>query len=403
MNVFDILKQRGYIKQTTHEDEIKKLLSKEGVKFYIGFDPTAESLHIGHFIQLMVIKHMMNASHVPILLIGGGTAYVGDPSGRTDMRTMMDADTIKKNGEKFVKLFERFIDTDKAIVANNADWLLDVNYVDFIRDIGKHFSVNKMLSAECFKSRMESGLSFLEFNYMLMQSYDFLMLKEKYNCEMQLGGDDQWSNIIGGVELVRKKIGEQVFGMTFALLENKQGVKMGKTAKGALWLDETKTSPFDFYQYFRNIDDADVEKCLKLLTFMDLDEIEKIVMGDINLAKQTLAFEITKIVHGEEKAIKAKEAAKALFEGGGDSEFVPTTKIAKSDFEGDGFGLASLMTKVGLTKSNGEAMRAIDQGGVMIDSNKISDKKFMVTLDIFAENKITIKKGKKTFHVVELG
>lgn len=402
MNVFDILKQRGYIKQTTHEDEIKKLLSKEGVKFYIGFDPTAESLHIGHFIQLMVIKHMMNASHVPILLIGGGTAYVGDPSGRTDMRTMMDADTIKKNGEKFVKLFERFIDTDKAIVANNADWLLDVNYVDFIRDIGKHFSVNKMLSAECFKSRMESGLSFLEFNYMLMQSYDFLMLKEKYNCEMQLGGDDQWSNIIGGVELVRKKIGEQVFGMTFALLENKQGVKMGKTAKGALWLDETKTSPFDFYQYFRNIDDADVEKCLKLLTFMDLDEIEKIVMGDINLAKQTLAFEITKIVHGEEKAIKAKEAAKALFEGGGDSDFVPTTKIAKSDFEGDGFGLASLMTKVGLTKSNGEAMRAIDQGGVMIDSNKISDKKFMVTLDIFAENKITIKKGKKTFHVVEL-
>lgn len=406
-NVFDVLMERGFIKQTTHEEEIRELLGKEKIKFYIGFDPTADSLHVGHFMQVIIMMYMQKYGHTPIVLVGGGTGLVGDPSGRTDMRKVLSKDDVIQNCNNFKKTFSKFIDFegDKAIAVNNADWLLDLNYLQFIRDIGKHFSVNRMLSAECFKQRLEVGLSFLEFNYMLMQSYDYLELYRRYNCKMQFGGDDQWSNILGGVDLVRREEGQQVYGMTFALLTTSAGVKMGKTQAGALWLDPNKTSPYDFYQYWRNVEDADVNMCLRMLTFLPMEEVNRLSAlegSEINKAKEILAFEITKLVHNEEEAIKAQEAARALFAGGGSMDNVPKTQMAKSNFEGEGMGVVNLIKEIGLVPSNGEGFRTIEQGGLTIDDVKITDKKMMVTLNTFKDGKILIKKGKKTFHMVEL-
>lgn len=406
-NVFDVLKERGLIKQTTHEEEIRELLGKEKVTFYIGFDPTADSLHVGHFMQIIVMMHMQQYGHTPIVLIGGGTAMVGDPSGRSDMRRMMTKEVIMQNCEKFKKTFGRFIDfsNGKAIIDNNADWLLELNYVDFIRDIGKHFSVNRMLTAECFKQRLETGLSFLEFNYMLMQSYDFLELHRRYNCKMQFGGDDQWSNIIQGVDLVRREMGDQVYGMTFALLLTSEGKKMGKTQKGALWLDPEKTSPYEFYQYWRNVEDADVKTCLSMLTFLPMDEVNRLASlkdAEINKAKEVLAYEVTKLVHGEEEARKAQDAARALFAGGGNMDEVPKTRMPASEFEGEGKGVVSLITELKLVTSKSDGFRTIEQGGLAIDGEKVTDTKLMITKDMFRDGKILIKKGKKTFHLVEL-
>lgn len=406
-NVYDVLKERGLIKQTTHEEEIRELLGKEKVTFYIGFDPTADSLHVGHFMQIIIMMYMQKYGHKPIALVGGGTAMVGDPSGRTDMRQMMTTDTIRENGDKFKKTFGHFIDfaDDKAIIVNNADWLLELNYVEFIRDIGRHFSVNRMLTAECFKQRLETGLSFLEFNYMLMQSYDFLELHRRYNCKMQFGGDDQWSNIIQGVDLVRREMGDQVYGMTFALLLTSEGKKMGKTQKGALWLDPEKTSPYEFYQYWRNVEDADVRTCLSMLTFLPMEQVEELSSlkdAEINKAKEILAFEVTKLVHGEEEAAKAQDAARALFAGGASLDNVPKTQIPASRFEGEGVGVVSLIAELKLVPSNGEGFRTIEQGGLSIDDVKVTDKKLMITKDMFQDGKILIKKGKKTFHLVEL-
>ena len=402
-NVYDVLKERGLIKQTTHEEEIRELLGKEKVTFYIGFDPTADSLHVGHFMQIIIMMYMQKYGHKPIALVGGGTAMVGDPSGRTDMRQMMTTDTIRDNGDKFKKTFGHFIDfaDDKAIIVNNADWLLELNYVAFIRDIGRHFSVNRMLTAECFKQRLETGLSFLEFNYMLMQSYDFLELHRRYNCKMQFGGDDQWSNIIQGVDLVRREMGDQVYGMTFALLLTSEGKKMGKTQKGALWLDPEKTSPYEFYQYWRNVEDADVRTCLSMLTFLPMEQVEELSSlkdAEINKAKEILAFEVTKLVHGEEEAAKAQDAARALFAGGASLDNVPKTQIPASRFEGEGVGVVSLIAELKLVPSNGEGFRTIEQGGLSIDDVKVTDKKLMITKDMFQDGKILIKKGKKTFH-----
>src|SRR5665648_44344 len=406
-NVFDVLKERGFIKQTTHEDEIRELLGKEKIKFYIGFDPTADSLHVGHFMQVIIMMYMQKFGHTPIVLIGSGTAMVGDPSGRSDMRQMMTNDTIFENSAKFEKLFGKFIDFsgDKAIIENNADWLTKLNYLQFIRDIGRHFSVNRMLTAECFKQRMESGLSFLEFNYMIMQSYDFLELYKRYNCKMQFGGDDQWSNILGGVDLVRRELGEQVYGMTFALLTTSEGIKMGKTQKGALWLDAAKTTPYEFYQYWRNVEDADVRTCLSMLTFLPMEEVETLASLDgaeINKAKEILAFEVTRLVHGEETAIKAQEGAKAAFSGGASLENIPTTKMAVADFEGEGLGIVSIMHQLKLVPSKGEAFRTIEQGGLMIDDEKVTDAKLMITKEMFTDGKLLIKKGKKTFHMIDI-
>ncbi len=407
-NVFDVLKERGFLKQATHEKEIRELLGKERVNFYIGFDPTADSLHVGHFMQIIIMMHMQNFGHKPIVLIGGGTGMVGDPSGRSDMRKLLTKEDVIDNCNKFQKTFTKFLDFSdgKAITVNNAEWLLDLNYVNFIRDIGRHFSVNRMLTAECFKQRLETGLSFLEFNYMLMQSYDFLELYKRHNCKMQFGGDDQWSNIIHGVDLVRKETGAQVFGMTFTLLTNSEGKKMGKTQKGALWLDAEKTSPYEFYQYWRNVEDADVKNCLSLLTFLPMDEVNELGAlkdSDINKAKEILAYEVTRLVHGDDEAAKAQEAARALFSGSGSFEDVPKTMMSAAEFESDGMNVVSLMTTVKLVPSRSEGFRTIEQGGLTIDDVKITNPKLMITLDQFSEGKILLKKGKKTYHMVEIG
>ncbi len=400
-NVFDVLKERGLIAQMTHEEEIKKLLAEEKITFYIGFDPTADSLHIGHFMQLVVMKHMQNAGHRPIILLGGGTTMVGDPTGKTDMRPMITKETIQYNADRFKEQMSKFIDFSdgKAIMVNNADWLLDLNYVDFLREVGVHFSVNRMLSAECFKARMERGLSFLEFNYMLMQGYDFYKLHKDYGCIMEFGGDDQWSNIIGGIELIRRKDGKDAYGMTFTLLTTSEGKKMGKTEKGALWLDPEKVTPYEFYQYWRNVDDKDVIRLLKLVTFVPMEEIaeyEKLEGQELNAVKSRLAYEVTKMVHGEEEANKADQAAKAVFGAGADDSNMPTYDMAAEDAE-NGINILDLLVKSGLAPSKGEARRLVQQGGVSIDGNKIGDVMYIVDKSIFNDGKIVLKKGKKVF------
>ena len=402
-NVYDILKERGLIAQTTHEEEIRELLGKEKVTFYIGFDPTADSLHVGHFLQMVVMKHMQDAGHRPIALIGGGTAMVGDPSGRTDMRQMMTPEVIKHNCECFKKQLGMLIDfsDDKALMVNNADWLLDLNYVDFLRDIGTCFSVNKMLTAECFKTRLEKGLSFLEFNYMLMQSYDFLMLNRKYNCKIELGGDDQWSNILGGLELCRRKDQTQVYGMTFTLLTTSEGKKMGKTAKGALWLDPEKCKPYDFYQYWVNVQDDDVINCLKLITFVPMEEINEMAKWEgkeLNAAKKRLAYEVTKLVHGEEEAKKAQDAAEAIFSKGGISADMPTSEVLANEIKD--MTILDLLVSIKLIPSKGEGRRLVQQNGLSVNDNKVTDPNMSITDDLFGENGMIVKKGKKVFHRV---
>ena len=406
MNVFDILMERGFIQQCTHEKEIKELLDKEKVTFYIGFDPTADSLHVGHFVTVMAMSHMQRAGHRPIVLFGGGTGMVGDPTGKTDMRKMMTTETIDHNIACFKKQMSRFIsfDNDAAIMVDNGDWLRNLNYIDFLREVGVHFSVNRMLTAECFKQRLEKGLSFLEFNYMLMQSYDFLELFRRYNCKLELGGNDQWSNILGGVELVRRLHGEQSFGMTFSLLTNSEGKKMGKTEKGAVWLDPEKTSPYEFYQYWRNVADADVKKCLSLLTYVPMDEINALtnVEGSaINKAKERLAFEVTKIVHGEEEAQKADTAAKALFLGGAHGGSIPTTEFASSDFEG-GMDILTLLQQTKLVPSRSEGRRLVTQNGIKVNEQPVTDPNAQITMTDFKDNELMIQKGKKVFHKVVL-
>ncbi len=403
-NVYDVLAERGYVEQATHEDEIRELLGKESVTFYIGFDPTADSLHVGHFIQVMVMMHMQQAGHRPIALIGGGTAMVGDPSGRTDMRQMLTMEQIRKNSESFKEQFSRFIDfgEGKAIMVNNADWLLKLNYIEFLRDIGRHFSVNRMLSAECFKNRLEKGLSFLEFNYMLMQSYDFLELYRLHNCKLQLGGNDQWSNIISGVDLVRRSENASTYGLTFKLLVTSEGNKMGKTQSGAVWLDPSKTTPYDFYQYWRNIDDPDVKNCLSLLTFIPMDEVNRLgaLQGaEINHAKEVLAYEVTKLVHGQDEADKAQAAAKALFGAGGDSESIPTTEFNKSEFD-KGIDIIALLSQTGLIASNSEGRRLIQQGGIYMEDAQVTDFARVVTSADLKDGKLLIRKGKKVYHQV---
>lgn len=403
-SIYDVLLERGYIKQLTHENEIKELLSKEKITFYIGFDPTADSLHVGHFLQMMVMAHMQRAGHKPIALIGGGTARVGDPSGKSDMRKMLTDEEIKHNCECFKAQMSKFIDfsEDKAIMANNADWLLNLNYVNFIRDIGIHFSVNKMLSAECFKQRLEKGLSFLEFNYMLMQGYDFLELNKRYNCSMELGGDDQWSNILAGVDLIRRKESKPAYGMTFTLLTNSEGKKMGKTEKGAVWLDKDKTSPYEFYQYWRNVNDEDVEKCLSLLTFLPMDEVKRLgALKDfeINEAKRVLAYEVTKLIHGEEEAEKAKSAAEALFSGGADMSNVPTVTITKEKLNSS---ILDILTETKIIPSKGEGRRLIQQGGLTINESKITDIAAKLTDEDFKDGSVLVKRGKKNFNRIIL-
>lgn len=405
-NIFDILKERGFVKQTTHEDEIRELLGRESVTFYTGYDPTADSLHVGHFLQIMAMAHLQRAGHRPIVLIGGGTTMIGDPSGRTDMRKMLTPDDIAHNGERFKKQLSKFLDFSegKAFMVNNADWLMNLEYIPFLRDIGRHFSVNRMLTAECFKSRMEKGLSFLEFNYMLMQSYDFLELYKRYNCKLQLGGDDQWSNIISGADLVRRVEGQPAYGMTFTLLTTSDGRKMGKTQAGAVWLDPEKTSPYDFYQYWRNVDDADVEKCLALLTFLPMDEVRRLGAlegAEINAAKEVLAFEITKIVHGEEEAQKSQEAARALFGKGALSDAIPFTELAQSEL-GEGMDILTLLSKADLIPSRSEGRRLVQQGGIAINEGKITDPQHVVVADDFTDGTIMIKKGKKIYHQIRL-
>lgn len=406
-NIFDVLKDRGFVKQFTHEDEIRELLGKEKVTFYIGFDPTADSLHVGHFVQLMAMSHLQKAGHRPIFLAGGGTGMVGDPSGRTDMRQMMTPEIIQHNVNCFIDQSKRLIDLSEnsgAIIENNANWLLSLNYISFIREIGTHFSVNRMLTAECFKNRMEKGLSFFEFNYMIMQAYDFLELFRRYGCRLQLGGDDQWSNIIAGADLIRRVESEPAYGMTFTLLTTSEGVKMGKTQSGAVWLDPKKTSPFEFYQYWRNVADADVEKCLSLLTFIPMDEVRKLGAlegAEINRAKEILAFEVTKLVHGEEEATKAEEAAKALFGQGALGGSIPSTDLPRSELA-EGMDIITLLVTAELIPSRGEGRRLIQQGGVAINDEKITDINTVITLDFFKEDTLMIKKGKKTYHQVKL-
>ena len=403
-NVYDVLKDRGYLKQFTDEEAIKKLLGEEKITFYIGFDPTADSLHVGHFIAMMFMAHMQKFGHRPIALVGGGTAMVGDPSGRTDMRTMMTKETIAHNVSCIKKQMEKFIDFSdgKAILENNADWLLGLNYIDFLRDIGAEFSVNKMLAAECFKSRMEKGLSFLEFNYMLMQGYDFYVLNQKHNCKMELGGDDQWSNIIAGINLVRKKKQETVYGMTCTLLTNSEGKKMGKTAKGALWLDPAKTTPYEFYQYWRNIADEDVEKCLALLTFIPMDEVRRLGAlkdAEINKAKVVLAYEITKMIHGTEEADKAKAAAEGAFGTGGDVSNLPTTEFSQDNF---GINLIDYLTEQGVLKTKSEGRRLIQQNGMSLNGNKVTDIGYTINEESFKDGEALVKMGKKKFHRIVL-
>lgn len=405
-NVYEILQERGFIEQTTHEDEIKELLGKESVTFYIGFDPTADSLHVGHFLQIMVMAHMQRAGHRPIFLIGGGTSMVGDPSGKTDMRKMLSQEEIEHNGECFKKQVSNMLDFSdgKALMINNADWLLDLQYVPFLREVGRHFSVNRMLTAECYKNRMEKGLSFLEFNYMIMQSYDFLQLYRKYKCKMQLGGNDQWSNIIGGVELIRRIEGSSAYGMTFTLLTTSEGKKMGKTENGAIWLDPNKTSPYEFYQYWRNVDDADVKKCLSLLTFLPMDEVERLGSlegAEINRAKEILAYEVTKLVHGEEEAKKADLAAKALFGRGVDAEDIPSTEINREEIK-EGMGILDLLQRVELVSSKSEGRRLIQQKGISMNDEKVTDFNLVITESDFKDGKLMLKKGKKVYHQVKL-
>lgn len=403
MNVYDELKARGMIAQTTHEEKIRELLNNEKITFYIGFDPTADSLHVGHFLQLMVMAHMQKAGHRPIAILGSGTAMVGDPTGKTDMRKMMTQETILHNAECFKKQMRNLVDfTDgKALMLNNGDWLLKLNYIEFLRDIGVHFSVNRMLTAECFKSRLERGLSFIEFNYMLMQSYDFLKLYQDYGCIMELGGDDQWSNIIGGIELVRRALGKDVYGMTFNLLTTSDGRKMGKTEKGAVWLDPEKTSPYEFFQYWRNIDDADVIRCMKMLTFVPVEEIEemaKLEGSQLNSVKERLAYEVTKIIHGQEQADKALQAAKALFGAGVDTENMPSTEIAADLFIDNAVSVIDLLVATGLVTSKGQARRLIEQGGITVDDEKIKDFNETISIDKFDKGYVVIRKGKKVFH-----
>lgn len=406
MNVFDVLKERGFIAQTTHEEPIRELLGKEKVTFYIGFDPTADSLHIGHFLQLIVMAHMQKAGHRPIAVLGGGTAMVGDPTGKTDMRRMMTREIINHNAQCFKKQMSNIIDFSegKAIMLDNYDWLGSLNYIDFLREIGVHFSVNRMLSAECFKSRLEKGLSFIEFNYMVMQGYDFLKLNQEYDCKLQLGGDDQWSNIIAGADLIRRVEQKDAYGMTFTLLTTSEGNKMGKTEQGAIWIDEAKTSPFDFFQYWRNVADADVERCLKLLTFLPLDEIAELAAlkeQEANRAKEVLAFEVTKLVHGEEKATKALEAAKALFTNGASSLNMPSGSITVEKLA-KGFDILEALVFCELAPSKGEARRMVVGGGVSLNGEKVSDFKLVLSDDMFENGEIIVKRGKKKFFRLEL-
>ncbi len=407
MGVYEELVARGLIAQVTDEKEIRELVNTGKAVFYIGFDPTADSLHVGHFMALCLMKRLQMAGNKPIALIGGGTAMIGDPSGRTDMRQMMTKETIEHNCDCFRKQMSKFIDfsDDKALMVNNADWLLDLNYVELLREVGACFSVNNMLRAECYKQRMEKGLSFLEFNYMIMQSYDFYALYQKYGCNMQFGGDDQWSNMLGGTELIRRKLGKDAYAMTINLLLNSEGKKMGKTQKGAVWLDAEKTTPFEFYQYWRNVDDADVIKCLKMLTFLPLEEIDKLAElegSQLNKAKEILAFELTKMIHGEDEANKAQEGARALFGGGADTDNMPTTEIADDDFTDDGIAILDLLIKCKLIPSKGEGKRLIQQGGISVDDAKITDMFHKVTKDAFDKGHVIIKKGKKVFHKVTL-
>jgi len=400
MKIYEELQARGLIAQVTDEAEIRELINKGGARFYIGFDPTADSLHVGHFMALCLMKRLQMAGNKPVVLIGGGTGHIGDPSGRTDMRSMMTTEIIEHNCECFKKQMERFIEfgEDKAIMVNNADWLLDLKYVELLREVGACFSVNNMLRAECYKQRMEKGLSFLEFNYMIMQAYDFWYLNEKYGCNMQFGGDDQWSNMLAGTDLIRRKSGNDAYAMTITLLLNSEGKKMGKTAKGAVWLDPEKTTPFDFYQYWRNVDDADVMKCLRMLTFLSLEEIEEVdKWEDVNKKKELLAHELTKLVHGEEEADKAKATSLALFAGGGDDSNMPTTELEESLLTDGAISVIDLMCACKLAPSKGEARRLIQQGGVSIDGEKVASIEVTVSKDALA-NGVKIKKGKKVFH-----
>ncbi len=431
-NVYDVLKERGFIEQSTDEEKVRELLQNEKVKFYIGFDPTADCLHVGHFMQVIIMMYMQKFGHTPVVLIGGGTGMVGDPSGRADMRQMMTIETIEHNCSEFKKLFDKFLDFDdewkyegnngvyepghqnreplpgKAVSVNNARWIRPLSYIDFMREIGSCFNVNTMLRAECFKQRMEreGGLTILELGYMLLQSYDFMVMARDFDVKIQFGGNDQWSNIIDGVQLTKKKTDKDVYGMTFSLLTNSEGQKMGKTAKGALWLSPEKTSPYEFFQYWRNVGDADVNKCLRMLTFLPMEEVERLSAlegAEINKAKEVLAFEVTKLVHGEEEAQKALDGARAAFSGGGNMANIPTTVMPAADFEGEGMGVVNLIRTLGLVPSNGEGFRTIEQGGLSIGGKKVEDKKLMVTVDMFEDGKLLIQKGKKKFHMVELG
>ena len=402
MTIYDELVARGLIAQVTDEKEIKELINNGKATFYIGFDPTADSLHVGHFMALCLMKRLQMAGNKPIVLIGGGTAQIGDPSGRTDMRQMMTTETINHNVECFKKQMSRFIDfgEGKAIMVNNADWLMDLNYVDVLREVGAHFSVNRMLTAECYKQRMEKGLSFLEFNYMIMQSYDFYTLFQKYGCNMEFGGDDQWSNMLGGTELIRRKLGKDAYAMTINLLLNSEGKKMGKTQSGAVWLDPNKTTPFEFFQYWRNVSDADVLKCIRMLTFLPLEEIDKMESWEgaqLNQAKEILAFELTKLVHGEEEAAKAKEASHALFAGGANNANMPTVTVTAEDFPDGELDIISVLVKAGLCDSRGDGRRNIQQGGVSVADEKVTDISTKYTLDDFKGEGLIIRRGKKKF------
>lgn len=432
-NVYDVLKERGFIEQSTDEDKVRELLKNEKVKFYIGFDPTADCLHVGHFMQVIIMMYMQKFGHTPVVLIGGGTGMVGDPSGRTDMRQVMGIETIEHNCEQFKKLFDRFLEFDeewkyegnegvytpghenkkpepgKAIAVNNARWLRPLNYIDFLREVGSHFNINTMLRAECFKQRMEreGGLTMFELNYMLMQSYDFMVMARDFDVKIEFGGNDQWSNIIGGVELTRKLTGKEVYGMTFSLLTNSEGQKMGKTAKGALWLNSEKTSPFEFFQYWRNVADADVNKCLRMLTFLPMEEVNRLSAlegAEINKAKEILAYEVTKLVHGKEEADRALDGARAAFGGGADMSNVPTALMSRANFEGEGMGLINLLKELKLVQNSSDAFRTIEQGGLTLAGEKVTDPKMNVGLDSFdEEGKLLIQKGKKKFQMIKLG
>ena len=404
MTVFEELKERGLLAQLTDEEEIKELINNGKATFYIGFDPTADSLHVGHFMALCLMKRLQMAGNKPIALIGGGTAMIGDPSGRTDMRSMMTKETIQHNCDCFKKQMEKFIDFSdgKAIMVNNADWLLDLNYVDVLREVGAHFSVNRMLTAECYKQRMEKGLSFLEFNYMIMQSYDFYALYQKYGCNMQFGGDDQWSNMLGGTELIRRKLGKDAYAMTITLLLNSEGKKMGKTQKGAVWLDPNKTTPFEFYQYWRNVADADVLKCIRMLTFLPMEEIRKMDSWEgsqLNTAKEILAYELTKLVHGEEEAVKAQESARALFSAG-NAENMPSVQLTDDNFVDGKIDICGVLVAAGLAQSRSEARRNVEQGGVTVDGEKVTDVKASYEPETFAGEGVVVKRGKKNFKKV---